>query len=129
MMLAGMLFLGMLADASVFEKMNVANPKQPTVTVKNGTYVGLQNSHYSLDYFLGIPFAQPPVGDLRLAPPASLNSSFTGNRNATNLQPACVQFSVCPIQGLRRFCFKTSSFKPRSPQKLIFLSGMTGCHH
>lgn len=74
----------------------IAQARQPPkATVENGTYVGIHNSHYNVDYFLGIPFAQPPVGDLRLAPPAPLNLSFSGTRNATKMQPACVQFLVC----------------------------------
>lgn len=34
----------------------------PVVTVKNGTYEGRYEPAYGTDYFLGMPFAQPPVG-------------------------------------------------------------------
>lgn len=66
----------------------------PKATVKNGSYFGLHNDFYNVDYVLGIPFAQPPTGDLRLALPVSLNSSFD-TRNATELGPGCIEFSVC----------------------------------
>lgn len=69
---------------------------EPTVTLKNGTYSGIHNTHYNVDYFLGIPYAQPPVDTLRLALPQPLNASFDGVRNATEFSDACVQFSVCP---------------------------------
>ena len=37
----------------------------PTVSVKNGTISGVHSSTYNEDYFLGIPYAQPPVNGLR----------------------------------------------------------------
>eukprot|EP00211_Chloroparvula_japonica_P001378 CAMPEP_0119119876 /NCGR_PEP_ID=MMETSP1310-20130426/1173_1 /TAXON_ID=464262 /ORGANISM="Genus nov. species nov., Strain RCC2339" /LENGTH=547 /DNA_ID=CAMNT_0007109333 /DNA_START=107 /DNA_END=1750 /DNA_ORIENTATION=+ len=39
---------------------------------------------------LGVPFAAPPVGDLRFAPPAAVKS-WTDVRNATTYSPACMQ--------------------------------------
>jgi hypothetical protein len=30
----------------------------PVVTVKNGSYVGVHNSYYNQDFFLGVPYAQ-----------------------------------------------------------------------
>lgn len=55
----------------------------PTAHVKNGSYVGVHSDIYNQDFFLGVPFAQPPVGDLRYRAPASLNQSWTDVKPAT----------------------------------------------
>ena len=65
----------------------------PTATVKNGTYEGKYVASYDQDLFLGIPFAQPPVGELRFQNPQSLNSTF-GTRNATEYADSCVGYGV-----------------------------------
>ncbi|EXJ95768.1 triacylglycerol lipase [Capronia coronata CBS 617.96] len=61
----------------------------PTATTKNGSYVGLFNPTYNQDLFLGIPFAQPPVGDLRFRNPVSLNTTWEGARSATQYSAEC----------------------------------------
>ena len=52
----------------------------PMVNVLNGSYVGVHNDYYNQNFFLGIPYAQPPVGDLRFRAPASLNSTWKDTR-------------------------------------------------
>ncbi|KAJ5498814.1 Carboxylesterase type B [Penicillium expansum] len=64
----------------------------PTATVKNGTYTGRYNAEYDQDFFLGIPYAQPPVGDLRYRNPASLNTSWDGSADVTTFSSACYNF-------------------------------------
>jgi carboxylesterase type B len=64
----------------------------PSVTLQNGTYNGLHQPTYGQDYFLGIPFAQPPLGDLRFRIPQPLNSTWEGSRNATAYYPECVGY-------------------------------------
>ena len=66
----------------------------PTATTLNGTWSGYHNSFYNEDYFLGIPFAQPPIGNLRYAAPQSLNASWTGVKNATQYGYECVGYGV-----------------------------------
>ncbi|NJC04647.1 para-nitrobenzyl esterase [Sphingomonas kaistensis] len=44
----------------------------------------------SLSVFKGIPYAKPPVGDLRWRPPAALER-WSGERATTAFGPACVQ--------------------------------------
>ncbi|KAK4629226.1 putative secreted lipase [Fulvia fulva] len=61
----------------------------PSVTIQNGTVVG--SSFAGVDSFKGIPFAQPPVGNLRLRPPQSINKSF-GTLQATGMPKGCPQF-------------------------------------
>ncbi|KAJ6541381.1 Alpha/Beta hydrolase protein [Mycena capillaripes] len=62
--------------------------QQPTVTIKNGTVRGIDFPQFSQSLFLGIPYAQPPIGDLRLRPPRSIDVSF-GTLDATAYGPHC----------------------------------------
>ncbi|KAL6703349.1 hypothetical protein ACN47E_009767 [Coniothyrium glycines] len=62
----------------------------PSATVKNGTYTGVYSEQYDQDYFLGIPYAQPPVGDLRFRTPSGLyNTSWSGSKPATQYSSEC----------------------------------------
>jgi cholinesterase len=62
--------------------------------VKNGTYVGNYVPEWQQDRFLGIPYAQPPLGSLQFARPQSLSSSFQGVRNATEYGYSCFQYGT-----------------------------------
>lgn len=61
----------------------------PTVHLKNGSYYGLRNAFYGQDMFLGMPYAQPPLGPLRFNNPVPLNSTWSDMRNATQYSPEC----------------------------------------
>ncbi|KAI7517875.1 hypothetical protein KC343_g22897, partial [Hortaea werneckii] len=63
-----------------------------TVNVKNGTISGYYQPTYDQEYFLGVPFAQPPVGDLRFRNPQSINTTFDGTYEATEYAPECVGY-------------------------------------
>ena len=66
----------------------------PTVEIHNGTYTGIHSPYYNQDFYLGIPYAQPPVGDLRYRVPQSLNTTWSEARNATEYSPFCVGYGV-----------------------------------
>ncbi|KAI8629516.1 Alpha/Beta hydrolase protein [Xylariaceae sp. FL1651] len=60
----------------------------PIVKISNGTILGSTSG--VVDTFLGVPFAQPPVGELRFRPVLPLDASF-GTFNATGIPRACPQ--------------------------------------
>jgi carboxylesterase type B len=62
---------------------------KPTVVIANGTVIG--NTLLGIENFKGIPYAQPPTGNLRLRPPQPLAKSF-GTFTSQLLPNACPQF-------------------------------------
>lgn len=66
----------------------------PVVTVLNGTYEGLHLDNYEQDVFLGMPYAQHPVGDRRFKAPESLNTSWQTPRSAVEYADICMQYTV-----------------------------------
>jgi len=61
----------------------------PQVDIKNGTLRGLYLPAFHEDLFLGVPFASPPVGDLRLRHPVPYNEHWQQVRDATLRSPSC----------------------------------------
>jgi hypothetical protein len=60
----------------------------PRVTVRNGTLSGIHDASLNQDLFLGIPYAQPPIGQSRFR--QSLPSSqWHGVKTATHFGYAC----------------------------------------
>jgi len=64
----------------------------PVVTIKNGTLQGRHSPEWNQDFFLGIPYAQPPLGDLRFRWPQSINTSFEGVFDASHYGYSCYQY-------------------------------------
>ncbi|XP_046751105.1 esterase E4-like [Diprion similis] len=64
----------------------------PVVTIPQGTLQGIirtTNHNRNISAFLGIPYGQPPIGNLRFANPVAADG-WNGSRNAT------VDLSMCP---------------------------------
>jgi triacylglycerol lipase len=66
----------------------------PTVAVRNGTYTGVHSTTYGQDFFLGMPYAQQPVGNLRFTVPQSMNESWNEARDAKEYSDICVGYGV-----------------------------------
>ncbi|KAM6508294.1 hypothetical protein FALCPG4_018168 [Fusarium falciforme] len=84
--------LGAVLGAWQVDSAAVTPSKSPIVDTLNGSYYGLYNPVYNQDIFLGIPYAQPPLKDLRFRPPHSLNTTWSGLRNATEIGYSCVGY-------------------------------------
>jgi carboxylesterase type B len=70
-----------------------------TVTTTNGTINGGTCEGYDVDYFLAIPYAQPPVRDLRFAAPEPYNKTYDGGvLNAISPAPNCPQVDTSFIE-------------------------------
>ncbi|XRM44782.1 hypothetical protein ABZX51_007893 [Aspergillus tubingensis] len=70
----------------------VATCTNPVAQTKNGSYYGVYMPQYNEDYFLGIPFAKPPLAHLRWANPESVNESWSGLRPATGYAMECIGY-------------------------------------
>ncbi|XP_029992389.1 carboxylesterase 3 isoform X2 [Sphaeramia orbicularis] len=66
----------------------------PVVTLKHGrirgAYVTVKGTDRRVKQYLGIPFARPPVGPLRLAPTQDA-LPWEGERDCTHQPPMCIQ--------------------------------------
>ncbi len=81
------LFAGALGISAVLAS---AAPGGDRVTVANGVLETTTRSSSGVRVFKGIPFAQPPVGDLRWREPHPVKN-WTGVRNADQFGPRCMQ--------------------------------------
>ncbi|KAF2723326.1 alpha/beta-hydrolase [Polychaeton citri CBS 116435] len=86
-----LLSLALLASSALSTPINAPRQAAPAVTIQNGTVVGTTAGN--VDSFRGIPFAKPPVGNLRLKPPQSITQGF-GTLAATGPSASCPQFFV-----------------------------------
>ncbi|TLD18336.1 triacylglycerol lipase V precursor [Venturia nashicola] len=85
-----LLLASSVAYAAQLQRLS-ARQDAPIAKSVNSTYSGKYVSAYNQDVFLGTPFAQPPLGDLRFRRPISLNTSREGPRDAKEFGYSCFQ--------------------------------------
>lgn len=80
-----------------------------TVRVGDGSLTGMSAGTNTA--FLGIPYAKPPVGDLRWRAPQPANS-ITGTRTATAYGPDCMQTGAPSVRGMSEDCLYLNVLTP-----------------
>jgi carboxylesterase type B len=60
-----------------------------SVRIANGTINGILDNSNGVEKFLGLPFAEPPIGDRRLRQAGPLQESF-GTLQADKFGPGCI---------------------------------------
>ncbi|KAJ7448285.1 esterase 1 [Mycena galericulata] len=83
----------------------------PTVQLWNTTVVGLDIPTLQQDFFGGIPYAEPPLGSLRLKAPVLKTTLDSTTVNATSFGPACLQIDL-PVSEMSEDCMTINVFRP-----------------
>ncbi|KAF8334763.1 Carboxylesterase family-domain-containing protein [Cantharellus anzutake] len=88
----------------------------PQIQLPQGFVTGLSAPQFCQDYFLGIPYAQPPLGKLRFAKPQPLGPNPSHKVDATQYGKACFQpLNTTPIitaSDLSEDCLFVNVFRP-----------------
>ncbi|KAL1763637.1 acylcarnitine hydrolase-like [Sigmodon hispidus] len=80
-----------------------ANPIRNTHTGQvQGSFIQVNDTKAGVQRFLGIPFAKPPVGQLRFAPPEA-PEPWSGVRDGTSYPAICLQnVDMMNLEGLKK---------------------------
>lgn len=85
----------------------------PTVAVAQGTLAGARQG--GVDAYLGIPYAKPPIGELRWRPPVEAQP-WTGVRPALRFGARCPQLDgTRPLLHTDEDCLTLNVFAPAAP--------------
>ncbi|KAF8608648.1 alpha/beta-hydrolase [Ceratobasidium sp. AG-I] len=101
----------------------------PVISGDSGlSYIGLRNENATQEYFLGIPYAEPPVGPLRFKPPVSWSRTNTTVVNATRMGYSCLQSVDTYIKdNTSEDCLTLNIWKPANlTKKLPVMVWITG---
>lgn len=71
----------------------LAQDRDPRVQVSNGTIQGKRCPSTPVNSFLAIPYAKPPLDELRFMPAQPRSESFDGVLDATTPAVSCPQFN------------------------------------
>ena len=82
----------------------------PTVTAGHATFVGNSNPYSGVESFLGIPYAKPPLGSLRLQPPEDVDTR--GTVNAQSFGAECFQLPSPANAIISEDCLTLNIYKP-----------------
>lgn len=86
-------FVAAVAANLVAASATSVNSSTPIITLEYGTVHGGSCPTSDVNTYQGIPFAQPPVGELRFMPPEPFKGKYHGGRlDATRPPAPCIQW-------------------------------------
>ncbi|KAI0036079.1 Alpha/Beta hydrolase protein [Vararia minispora EC-137] len=83
-------FLSLWFTRGIFGIFDSSPVQGPAVVLDKGTFKGVASESRTVEGFLGIPFAQPPVGDLRFRSPVP-TEPYSGLYDASKYGNMCIQ--------------------------------------
>jgi carboxylesterase type B len=98
------------AASSVASSPN-ASEQLPAFTVRVGDGLVTGTAAGTNTAFLGLPYAKPPVGDLRWRAPQAANA-ITSMRTATTYGPDCMQAGAASARGMSEDCLYLNILTP-----------------
>ncbi|KAJ7507037.1 extracellular triacylglycerol lipase precursor [Mycena galericulata] len=101
------MLLNLVISVASFVSVNGA----PTVQLGKTTVVGLDIPTLQQDFFGGIPYAEPPLGSLRLKAPVLKTTLDSATFHATSFGPACLQIDL-PVSEMSEDCMTINVFRP-----------------
>lgn len=121
-------FLTIGASGAMAHATAYSSPDAPVAQTQSGLVRGVAKSNFQ--EFLGVPYAAPPVRDLRFAPPAA-PKSWPGVRAADRQSPACLQFQPSGVreeQATSEDCLYLDVYRPSHVAKNAKLPVMVWFH-
>jgi triacylglycerol lipase len=115
-----MKFLHFLAFAMAAMASPLEKRATPSVTIANGTVVG--GTKGNVEFFKGIPFAQPPVGKLRFKHPVPYDSNF-GTLQGTETAPLCIQGDGSGSEDCLKLLVLRPASRPKKLPVVVFIHG------
>lgn len=83
------------------------------VHLTSGSFIGEASVVNATDRWLGIPFAQPPIGKLRFKAPIPIQNPAKGVQNATKFGDACPQLPSATTFGTQsEDCLSLNVWRP-----------------
>ncbi|KAF7773531.1 CAZyme family CE10 [Agaricus bisporus var. burnettii] len=105
-LMKSLLFLAVLLSTTTTARSNA-----PQVKLGNTTLIGRDITGLKQDFFGGIPYAEPPLGNLRLKPPVLKKHLDSVIFDASNFGLACLQPDV-PTSSVSEDCLTINIFRP-----------------
>jgi para-nitrobenzyl esterase len=107
-----------LVTATALEKRQAYTIYKGRVVSYQGAKLYGTTSKPKINEFLKIPYAEPPLGDLRFRPPIDPKTSMSGSVLLDQLGPKCMQVSTSPQDNTSEDCLHLNIYSPRTGENL-----------